>query len=379
MIYEFGSIVERFDFRAWFPREQPVEVELGSGDSGFIVERARRNPDRNFVGVERLLGRLRKLDRKGRRLGLTNLRGVRIEAGYCVEYLLPLGGVECLHIYFPDPWPKRRHWRRRLITERFPSLAWRVLVPSGHVYLRTDDPEYHAQMKTVFAAHPGFVECDTPEELAAMRTEFECDFVAVGRTIWRLAYARISDIYHRAVTATAVPAVAALNSALSPPHDSALGAPRKNVDSECDKACDQTAPKSRAETSHVKTTHHVPDGVEQESVDQEHEQSKGIDNQRQRNQHHHRPSESVQQPQKERCHYKAAEVVVVDSGHHIGSNQHCQRGHNPTLQKGNHLRHRHQPPLADGQHDMRRIYSSSDPHTSNRVEPRLFSTLWSMT
>ena len=82
-------------------------MELGCGDASFLVDYARRHPERNFIGVERLLGRLRKLDRKGRRAGLTNLRGVRIESSYFLEYLLPPHSVSALHVYFPDPWPNQ--------------------------------------------------------------------------------------------------------------------------------------------------------------------------------------------------------------------------------------------------------------------------------
>ena len=78
-------------------------------------------PDRNFIGVERLLGRIRKLDRKGRRAGLTNLRGVQIESSYFLQYLLPPRSASVLHIYFPDPWPKKKHRKYRLINESFPA------------------------------------------------------------------------------------------------------------------------------------------------------------------------------------------------------------------------------------------------------------------
>jgi len=221
LIFELKSLVERFDFRSWFPKDQPVEVELGSGDSGFIVERARLNPDRNFVGVERLLGRLRKLDRKGRRLGLTNLRGVRIEAAYCLEYLLPLGKVECLHVYFPDPWPKRRHRHRRLVNERFPSLARRVLVPGGRVYLRTDDTDYLEQMRSVFATNAEFRECETPDDLANMTTEFEREFLAAGKHVWRLAYQCISNVNHGTVPPISVNTATVSSAPL--PNDPAMG------------------------------------------------------------------------------------------------------------------------------------------------------------
>jgi tRNA (guanine-N7-)-methyltransferase len=111
LIYPLASILERLEPAKLFPKPQPLEVELGSGDGSFLAQYAARHPERNFIGVERLLGRLRKLDRKGRRAGLTNLRGVRIESAYFLEYLLPSHAASVLHVYFPDPWPKRRHRR----------------------------------------------------------------------------------------------------------------------------------------------------------------------------------------------------------------------------------------------------------------------------
>ena len=156
LIYTLPSIIERIDLAKLFPTEQPLEVELGSGDGSFLAEYARRHPERNFIGVERLLGRIRKLDRKGRRAGLTNLRGVRIESSYFLEYLLPPRSAAALHIYFPDPWPKRKHRRHRLINERFPALARQALAPGGTVYLRTDDQDYFEQMVACSAPATGF-------------------------------------------------------------------------------------------------------------------------------------------------------------------------------------------------------------------------------
>src|ERR1041384_8225313 len=101
LIYELRSIVEPLELAEIFPKPQPLEVELGCGDASFLVDYAALHPEQNFLGVERLLGRLRKLDRKGRRAGLTNLRGVRIESGYFLEYLVPPKSATALHIYFP--------------------------------------------------------------------------------------------------------------------------------------------------------------------------------------------------------------------------------------------------------------------------------------
>ncbi len=188
LIVQLSSIVEPLDLAELFPRSQPLEVELGCGDASFLVEYARRHPERNFIGVERLLGRLRKLDRKGRRAGLANLRGVQIESSYFLQYLLPPHSASVLHVYFPDPWPKKRHHKNRLINESFPRLVREALVPKGAVYLRTDDEDYFAQMTGVFEASRGFQQIETPSDLAELLTDFEREFRARGFNTLRAAY-----------------------------------------------------------------------------------------------------------------------------------------------------------------------------------------------
>ena len=188
LIYPLASILERIDLAQLFPNVRPLEVELGSGDGAFLVQYARENPERNFIGVERLLGRLRKIDKKGRRAGLVNLRAVRIESAYFLRYLLPAHSAAALHIYFPDPWPKRKHQRHRLINESFPALAHQALEPNGKVYLRTDDPDYFDQMFRVFETSGLFRLIETPEALAGVRTSFELDFNARGIITRRCAW-----------------------------------------------------------------------------------------------------------------------------------------------------------------------------------------------
>jgi tRNA (guanine-N7-)-methyltransferase len=190
ILIRLQSLVTALDPHAAFSSPAPVEIELGSGDGGFLMDCASQHPERNFLGIERFMGRIRKLERKAPRRGLTNLRGLRIEAMYFLEYLLPADSVSVFHVYFPDPWPKKRHRSRRLVNVRFAELAHRALVPGGLIYLRTDDADYHAQMLEVLSAHAGFRETTTPDELASLLTDFERDFLAQGKPTRRAAYQR---------------------------------------------------------------------------------------------------------------------------------------------------------------------------------------------
>lgn len=183
-----ADVMQRLDFLQAFGNSHPVEVELGAGDGSFLAARAASVPDRNFLGVERLLGRLRKLDRKAHRAGLDNVRCLRIEAAYFLEWMLTPGTVSALHVYFPDPWPKRRHWKRRLINERFAELAHVALVPGGEVFLRTDHTGYFEAMEPVFTNSPGFDRIPTPPDLAGVLTDFEREFHAQGIPTHHAAY-----------------------------------------------------------------------------------------------------------------------------------------------------------------------------------------------
>lgn len=188
LIFQLPTILEPLRLADLFPQPQPLEVELGCGDASFLVEYAKQNPAKNFIGVERLLGRLQKLDRKGRRTGLKNVRGIRIESAYFLRYLLPQGSTSALHIYFPDPWPKKKHRRHRLINEQFPALARGALTPGGCIFLRTDDTDYFGQMNEVFDAAKEFTKVETPPWLAEITTDFERDFNAQGIQTLHAAY-----------------------------------------------------------------------------------------------------------------------------------------------------------------------------------------------
>ncbi|HEY0551173.1 MAG TPA: tRNA (guanosine(46)-N7)-methyltransferase TrmB [Verrucomicrobiae bacterium] len=186
-----ASYVERLNPGELFPQLQPVEVELGSGDGSFIAQWAALNPRTNFLAIERLLGRLRKIERKARRTELTNLRAMRLEASYFAQYLLPPQSVSAFHIYFPDPWPKRKHRANRLINERFTEVLRAALYIDGIVHVRTDDLDYFSQMTGVLEANGNFEAAPTPEGLARVLTDFERSFNAEGIQTNRAAFRRV--------------------------------------------------------------------------------------------------------------------------------------------------------------------------------------------
>jgi tRNA (guanine-N7-)-methyltransferase len=192
LIFKPESYVQRLDWGRVFARAQPVEVELGSGDGSFLANYAKLHLERNFLGVERLLGRLRKLNRKALRAGLTNVALLRLEASYVIEFLVPAESVDALHIYFPDPWPKRKHRKNRLINERFTEVVAKALKVGGVIYLRTDDLDYFQQMTRVFNGNTGFVAVETPGELKEVVTDFERNFHLRGVATNHAAYRKQS-------------------------------------------------------------------------------------------------------------------------------------------------------------------------------------------
>ena len=155
-----GNYFAPLDLADLFPGQPgaPLDVDLGSGDGGFLVEMANRFPERNFLGVERLKGRVRISCRRMARTGALNARLIRLESHYLVRYLLPRESVQVFHVMFPDPWPKRRHHVNRLIQTAFLDDAHGALAPGGELRLTTDNLPYFEHMRAVFEPHPGFAE-----------------------------------------------------------------------------------------------------------------------------------------------------------------------------------------------------------------------------
>ena len=179
------DILSPIGFSEVFWNDRLVEVDLGSGPGKFLVEAAQKYPDRNFLGIERLLGRVRKTRRRAFRLGIQNLRLLRMEMEYAVKYFLPKESIFRFHLSFPDPWPKRRHQTRRVVDRDFFEALWRALVTDGEVRIKTDHEPYFRQIVRAAEASrpwqiPDWIDEDYPV------TDFEKDFLSKDLTIYQL-------------------------------------------------------------------------------------------------------------------------------------------------------------------------------------------------
>ena len=164
---------------------RPLEVDLGSGDGGFLRAMAEHFPERNFLGVERLLGRVRKTCRKAAKMDLGNLRMLRLESTYTLGYLLPTGGVSRVHLLFPDPWPKKKHHKRRLVNREFCEGIKRVLAPGGEFLFKTDHAEYFEESLLAIRESGLLEEVDWAEdEFFYAQTDFEELWRGEGREIY---------------------------------------------------------------------------------------------------------------------------------------------------------------------------------------------------
>src|SRR5258707_9187516 len=148
-----GEIEGPLRFEAIFGRAAPVEVEIGIGKGRFILAEAQRRPEVDFLGLEWSLKHLRIARDRAQRLGLVNLRFHRADARHVFADLIPDRALQRVHVYCPDPWPKKRHHKRRLFNAEMARHLERVLAPGGHLNVSTDVKEYFdAIVETVDSA-----------------------------------------------------------------------------------------------------------------------------------------------------------------------------------------------------------------------------------
>jgi tRNA (guanine-N7-)-methyltransferase len=173
-----------------FPDSRPFEMEIGSGKGRFLLERAAKHPERNFLGIDYAWRFLKEGHQRVEKRGLGNLRFYKAEAGDVVRRLVPDGSVEVFHIYFPDPWPKRAHRKRRLLTADFFKLVHRRLKTGGLLELATDNFDYLIAFKAALIEAGDTLWSAVRESRnqrlldPEIRTHFEAKYLRQGRDLY---------------------------------------------------------------------------------------------------------------------------------------------------------------------------------------------------
>ncbi|MFN2474930.1 MAG: tRNA (guanosine(46)-N7)-methyltransferase TrmB [Chthoniobacterales bacterium] len=186
-----ADLEKPLDFAELFPdANAPLEIDLGCGDGLFLTACAAEKPKRNFLGIERLVGRVRTSCRRVTRAGLANARIIRVDIAHAVNSLLPPQSVDAFYLLFPDPWPKRRHATRRIFTAELLEAVAAALKPEGTFYVATDQPDYAADMKRVVGVAQSLQEVAAKEALPL--TTFGQRFTEAGLEIHRLVLRKVS-------------------------------------------------------------------------------------------------------------------------------------------------------------------------------------------
>jgi tRNA (guanine-N7-)-methyltransferase len=169
------------------PRAGPLVLEIGSGMGETTVAIAAAEPGIDFIAVEVHGPGVGSLLKRIAEQGLKNLRVIRHDAVEVLEHMIADGSLAGIHLFFPDPWPKKRHHKRRLVQPPFAALAARKLAPGGYLHAATDWPDYALQMAEVFDAEPLLVRAGVRERPA---TKFEQRAVKLGHEVRDLVYCR---------------------------------------------------------------------------------------------------------------------------------------------------------------------------------------------
>lgn len=180
-----------FSLAAQFSADQPLIVEIGCGIGEATAALAAARPTYNVLGIE--VWRPGVADCVGRfgELGLDNVRMCSVDAVWMLEHTVGEGALEELWTFFPDPWPKKRHHKRRLVDPEFATLVASRLRPGGVWRLATDWADYADQMREVLDAAPDLVGGRVPRWTERPVTRFERKGVAAGREIVDLCYRRV--------------------------------------------------------------------------------------------------------------------------------------------------------------------------------------------
>jgi len=171
--------------------DRPLAVDVGCGKGRYLMAIAQKRPEMIFLGIDRMRSRMVKLSRKITRANLDHVRLVQVEAAYAIRHLLPENSVSVFTVFFPDPWPKRRHHRRRLFCPDFLDDLHRTMKPGAELHVATDHLDYFEAIAALFVPDNRFQPIPAYEPAEDERTDFELIFTGQGKAIGRASYRKL--------------------------------------------------------------------------------------------------------------------------------------------------------------------------------------------
>lgn len=172
------------DFEEIFGRNAPVEIEIGVGKGRFLREKASALPNHNFLGIEKSKKWLAHAAERLRKAQLTNIRLLQSYAEGFLDRYIPDQSVSAYHILFPDPWPKRRHHKRRIFNVKFLLELFRTLTPEGRIYIATDYQSYFEEIRTQFQSfEPQGIQFEQ-RDAGPFLSNFQVKYAKEGRSLY---------------------------------------------------------------------------------------------------------------------------------------------------------------------------------------------------
>ena len=191
-------VTDPFEWAELFPVDRPIEIEIGIGKGRFLLEAAEKRPDINHLGVEWANKYLRFAESRAQRRRLENIRFVRVDAREMMSSI-PARSVHAMYVFYPDPWPKKRHHKRRFLREDMAAELARILVDGGKLHVATDHEDYWEALQPVFDDHPGFVRQESfggpefPIGEGEPLTHFEIKYAVEERNRHRASWVRTAE------------------------------------------------------------------------------------------------------------------------------------------------------------------------------------------
>lgn len=189
----FYDIDHPLDWQEVFGNSNPLSLEVGFGNGKFLIEIAAVNPQINFFGIDFYHKGIRKLVTRINKLQIQNIRILYGDARERIPQIFEAGQLDSIFINFPDPWPKKRHIKRRLIKPNFISMLTSKVTPEGHIHLATDSEPYASEMMQYLSDATGLKNCYGPGKFREQREDFpqskyERNFINAGEKIFYLEF-----------------------------------------------------------------------------------------------------------------------------------------------------------------------------------------------